>query len=97
MRRREFLQLGTMVAAAQLFPETAAASSGLGGKRLRGLMIDAARLPSNLEHYRRVIDFAREWSMNAVLFRVTDDQGCAMRFERHPELVTHEHAITASR
>jgi hypothetical protein len=62
--------------------------------RLRGLMLDAARLPESMAHYRRVIDFCSAFGYNAILFRLTDDQGCALRFESHPELVTHANALT---
>jgi len=64
--------------------------------RLRGFQIDAARVPESLAHYRRVIDFAAEWGLNAILFRLTDDQGSALRFTSHPELLTHRHAFTAA-
>ena len=63
--------------------------------RLRGLMIDAARLPESPAHYRRIIDFCSEWGFSAILFRLTDDQGCAVRFASHPELITHANALTA--
>jgi len=62
--------------------------------RLRGLTVDAARLPETPESYRRLIDFCREWELNALLFRLTDDQGAALRFRSHPELITHPHALT---
>jgi hypothetical protein len=62
--------------------------------RLRGLMLDAARLPESVAHYRRVVEFCAEFGYNAILFRLTDDQGCSMRFESHPELVTHANALT---
>lgn len=61
--------------------------------RMRGLMLDAARLPERPGYYRRFLDFCAQWDVNTVVFRLTDDQGCAMRFERHPELVTHQHAL----
>ncbi|MHB9133770.1 MAG: family 20 glycosylhydrolase [Armatimonadota bacterium] len=60
---------------------------------LRGLMLDAARLVERPEYYRRFFDFCGAWGINAVLFRLTDDQGCAMRFRSHPELVTHPNAL----
>jgi hypothetical protein len=65
-----------------------------GPERLRGILVDAARLPEQLPYYRRLIDFCREWDLNALLFRLTDDQGSALRFQSHPELVTHPHALT---
>ena len=61
---------------------------------MRGLTVDAARLPEKPEYYRSVIDFCHDWALNALLFRLTDDQGSAFRFSSHPELVTHEHALT---
>jgi hypothetical protein len=62
--------------------------------RLRGLMLDAARLPESVAHYRRVVDFCAAFGYNAILFRLTDDQGCSVRFASHPELVTHANALT---
>lgn len=61
---------------------------------LRGLMLDAARLVESLDYYRRFLDFCAEWDVNVVIFRLTDDQGCALRFRSHPELVTHPNALT---
>ncbi len=63
---------------------------------IRGLAVDPARLPESPEYYRRLIDFAAEWGFNAILFRLTDDQGSALRFERHPELITHQNALTTA-
>jgi len=60
----------------------------------RGLMLDAARLIESVAYYRRFIDFCSAWKINTVIFRLTDDQGCAMRFRSHPELVTHANALT---
>jgi hypothetical protein len=57
-------------------------------------MADAARLPEDPSYYRRVIDFCRDWNMNACLISLADDQGCALRFKSHPELITHENALT---
>src|SRR5215472_1116515 len=61
---------------------------------LRGLMVDAARMPEQSAYYRRLIDFCREWELNALLFRLTEDQGSALRFRNHPELITQPHALT---
>lgn len=65
-----------------------------GPAKLRGIAVDAARLPEKLSYYHRLIDFCQEWNLNALLFRLTDDQGSALRFQSHPELVTHRHALT---
>ena len=61
---------------------------------LRGWMIDAARLPESLSHYRRVIDQCAAAGLNAILFRLADDQGSALRFDSHPELDVHPHAFS---
>ncbi|MFZ2655681.1 MAG: family 20 glycosylhydrolase [Victivallales bacterium] len=61
---------------------------------LRGLMLDAARLVESMDCYRRFIDFCAEWKVNSLIFRLTDDQGCALRFRSHPELLTHSNALT---
>lgn len=60
---------------------------------IRGLMLDAARLVELPQYYRRFIDFCADWGINAVIFRLTDDQGCAIRFRGRPELLTHENAL----
>ncbi|OGV93209.1 MAG: hypothetical protein A3K19_23765 [Lentisphaerae bacterium RIFOXYB12_FULL_65_16] len=64
--------------------------------QLRGWMLDAARLVERSSHYRRTIELCAEWGLNAIVFRLTDDQGCAMRFESHPELVTHPNALSVA-
>lgn len=61
---------------------------------IRGLMLDAARLVESPAYYRRFLDFCAAWNVNAVIFRLTDDQGCALRFASHPELLTHRNALT---
>lgn len=55
--------------------------------------MDAARLPEKLTYYHRLIDFCSEWKLNALLFRLTDDEGSMLRFPSHPELITHAHAL----
>jgi hypothetical protein len=57
-------------------------------------MVDAARLPESLAYYRRVIEFCAEWDLNTLQFRLTDDQGSALRFESVPNLITHPDALT---
>ncbi len=66
------------------------------GGRLNGLMVDAARVPESPAYYRRLIDFAKDWGLRVLVFRVADDQGLAVRFTTHPELITHKNALTAS-
>jgi len=60
---------------------------------VRGLMLDAARLVESPRYYRRFLQFASDWGANAVVLRLADDQGCAVRFRSHPELVTHVNAM----
>lgn len=62
-------------------------------ERLRGLMVDAARVPEPLGYYRRVIEFCADWELNALHFRLADDQGSAMRFSSVPDLVFHRNAF----
>ncbi len=57
-------------------------------------MVDAARVPEALDYYRRVIDFCADWQLNAIHFRLADDQGTAFRFNSVPGLFTHDHAFT---
>lgn len=57
-------------------------------------MVDAARLPESPDYYRRVIEFCAEWDLNTLQFRLTDDQGSALRFATVPGLVTHPDALT---
>ena len=97
--------LSGLAAATRLSPEIPAlnpdsliqgenlAETPTGSPRLRGLMVDAGRVPERLEYYRRVIDFCAEWGLNALQFRVADDQGCAMRFSSVPDLFFHENAF----
>jgi hypothetical protein len=87
--RRDFLFLTGLAAASRLRPQSPANSPA----PLRGLMLDAARVPEPLPHYRRVIDFCAEWQLNALQFRIADDQGCALRFSSTPDLLFHNHAF----
>ena len=61
---------------------------------MRGLMVDAARVPETLDYYRRVIEFCADWEMNTLHLRLADDQGTALRFASVPGLVTHKNAFT---
>jgi hypothetical protein len=65
-----------------------------GQAKIRGLMVDAARVPESLDYYRRVIDFCSDWELNTLQFRLADDQGTALRFSSVPNLVTHVDAFT---
>jgi hypothetical protein len=90
--RRQFLfqtgfALSGLAAAPRLFTQKA------GRAPLRGLMLDAARLPEPLDYYRRVIDFCADWQLNAIQVRIADDQGSAMRFSSVPDLLFHKHAF----
>jgi len=58
-------------------------------------MLDAARLVESVEYYYRFVDFCAEWNINTIIFRLTDNEGCAVRFESHPELFYHPNAIDA--
>lgn len=61
---------------------------------MRGLMVDAGRVPEKLDYYFRVIDFGADWGCNAIQFRLADDQGSALRFASVSGLITHTNAFT---
>ncbi len=61
---------------------------------MRGLMVDAGRVPESMDYYRRVIEFCADWELNTLHFRLADDQGSALRFTSVPGLVTHRIAFT---
>ncbi len=106
--RRDFLRhAGLTVAGAVSIPawmgNSGADSASLGWRYpspapsappIRGLMVDAGRLPEKLDYYRRVIDFCAEWGCNTLQFRLADDQGSALRFASVPGLITHKNAFT---
>jgi hypothetical protein len=92
--RRQFLEAVAALAAtsrAKLWAQPVPSSEGK--DKIRGLMVDAARVPENLAYYRRVVDFCSDWELNTLQFRLTDDQGSALRFASVPNLVTHPHAF----
>lgn len=62
--------------------------------KLRGLMVDAGRVPESLEYYRRMVDFCADWELNALHFRLADDQGSALNFASVRDLVAHRNAFT---
>jgi hypothetical protein len=94
--RRQFLQAAGAVAGIAARPRLWArpGMSMTTGQDIRGLMVDAARVPETLGFYRRVIDFCSDWELNTLQFRLTDDQGSAIGFSSIPGLITHPHAFT---
>jgi hypothetical protein len=72
--------------------ESATSIAAIRGK-LRGVMVDAGRVPESLEYYRRVVDFCVDWKLNALHFRIADDQGTALNFTSVRDLVTHKNAF----
>jgi N-acetyl-beta-hexosaminidase len=94
-RRQFLLEACIVVAGVAASPLAFAAKQQTRGlQKMRGLMVDAARLPETLAYYRRVIEFCSEWEFNTLHFRLTDDQGSALRFTSVPDLVNHDHAFT---
>ena len=63
-------------------------------RTMRGLMVDAGRVPESMDYYRRVIEFCADWELNTLQFRLADDQGSALRFASVPDLLTHKNAFT---
>ena len=97
--RREFLRDGGIAfSGAAVYHRFAKAqvSARMGGptrEKIRGIMVDAGRVPERVEYYRRVVDFCAEWGLNALQFRLADDQGSALRFASVPGLLTHKNAF----
>jgi hypothetical protein len=96
--RREFL-LGAGVTIGRVAlgeiratDDSAARKTAIHGK-MRGLMVDAGRVPESLEYYRRIVDFCADWKLNTLHFRLADDQGSALNFATVPDLVTHKNAF----
>ncbi len=73
--------------------ESAAQKTAIRGK-MRGLMVDAGRVPESLEYYRRVVEFCADWELNTLHFRLADDQGSALKFNSVRGLVSHKNAFT---
>jgi len=94
--RREFLKNAGATAAftSHRGLRAGAIETHTADEKIRGVMVDAARLPENIAYYRRLIDFCAEWQLNTVQFRLTDDQGSALRFSSVPHLIEHPHAFT---
>lgn len=63
-------------------------------RTMRGLMVDAGRVPESMDYYKRVIEFCADWELNTLQFRLADDQGSALRFSSVPDLITHDSAFT---
>lgn len=64
-------------------------------KQFRGFMIDAPRGIETMDYYFRLIDFCKDKEINAIIFRLTDDQGSAYLFTSHPELNMCEGSFNA--
>ncbi len=60
---------------------------------VRMIMLDPARQNENMDYYRRVIQFAARYKINAILCHLTDDQTACLYHEDYPELM-HLHAWT---
>jgi hypothetical protein len=72
----------------------AAQAAAVTPRAMRGLMVDAGRVPEKLDYYHRVINFCAEWGFNTLQFRLADDQGSALRFASVSGLITHMNAFT---
>ena len=60
---------------------------------LRIAMLDVARVTERHDRYAELIPRLAGWGYNALLWHFTDDEGCALRFARRPELTT-DYAFT---
>lgn len=61
--------------------------------RIRGVMMDLARVTERHEYYRALPRRLAGWGYNTLFAHFTDDEGCAMRFASRPELAG-PHAFT---
>ena len=52
---------------------------------IRGLMWDMARLTERFDAYMKLPERAAELGYNALFAHLIDDEGCAIRFDSHPE------------
>jgi hypothetical protein len=100
--RREFLRrAAAAIAGATFCPHPFAeirkaasdAPKQIVDRKMRGLMVDAGRVPESMEYYRRVVEFCADWGLNTLHFRLADDQGSALRFATVPDLLTHKNAF----
>ncbi|MBX7244892.1 MAG: beta-N-acetylhexosaminidase [Candidatus Sumerlaeaceae bacterium] len=57
----------------------------------RMIMVDPARQNENFDYYRRVIEWASRYGINAILVHLTDDQTACLHQPDYPELM-HPHA-----
>lgn len=85
---------GSLTATASNWKPDSTSEASSNSKKIRGVMVDAARVPETLDYYRRVIEFCAEWQLNTLHVRLADDQGSALRFHSVPGLFTHDHAFT---
>ncbi|MDD4892047.1 MAG: family 20 glycosylhydrolase [Phycisphaerae bacterium] len=56
--------------------------------RIKGVMMDMARVTERHEYYFALPDRLAGWGYNTIFAHFTDDEGCAMQFARRPELAT---------
>lgn len=94
--RREFLRDGGLAAGGAIALSKARVMLGAevaAPEKIRGIMVDVGRVPERMEYYRRVVEFCAEWELNALQFRLADDQGSALRFASVPGLLTHKNAF----
>jgi hypothetical protein len=70
--RREFLKAGSAaIAGVAATPKLWADPTQISGAKkanhaIRGVMVDAARVPESMGYYRRVIEFCSDWEMNTL-------------------------------
>ncbi len=56
--------------------------------KMRGVMLDLARLKEKHEYYYHIIDQLAKWKINTVFLHLTDHNGCALEFKSFPQLAT---------
>lgn len=56
--------------------------------RIRGLMLDPARLTERHEFYFDLLPQLADWGFNTIVWHFNDDEGFALKLETHPELAS---------
>lgn len=56
--------------------------------QIKAVMLDPARITEKHQYYHDLLPRLAEWGYNTVFFHFTDDEGCVLRFQSRPELVS---------
>ncbi|MFW6286688.1 MAG: family 20 glycosylhydrolase, partial [Candidatus Sumerlaeota bacterium] len=54
--------------------------------KIKGIMIDSARVMEQRHVYSEMLRLFADWGYNTLFWHFCDDQGCRLRFPSRPEL-----------